>query len=127
MSTILVVEDTEDNYDLIADAFEDEHDLVRAITGPEALAQAATIRPDLILLDMGLPVFDGFEVVRRLKADAELVHVPVVALTSHAMTGDREKCMEAGCDDYLSKPIDVRELRGLVEQYLANKHTILKG
>ncbi len=118
MSTILVIEDNQDNFDLIADALGDEHDLVHALTGPDGLGQAGRIKPGLILLDIGLPDMDGLEVVRHLKADVSLTHIPVIALTAHAMSGDREKCLDAGCDDYMSKPINVRELLSLVERCL---------
>lgn len=116
MSTILVIEDNQDNFDLIADALGDEHDLVHALTGPDGLRQAGRIKPGLIFLDIGLPDMDGLKVVRHLKADASLAHIPVAALTAHAMSGDREKCLDAGCDDYMSKPINVRELLSLVER-----------
>ncbi len=95
-----------------------EHDPVHALTGPDGLSQAGRMKPDLILLDIGLPGMDGLEVVRHLKADVSLAHIPVVALTAHAMSGDREKCLDAGCDDYMSKPINVRELLSLVERCL---------
>ena len=118
MSTILIVEDTQDNFDLIEDALEDEHSLVHATTGQEGLTQARAHRPDLILLDMGLPDMDGWEVARHLKADLETRTVPLVALTAHAMTGDREKCLKVGCDDYMAKPINVSELVAMIDRYL---------
>lgn len=119
MSTILVIEDTQDNFDLIEDALEDAHELVHAKTGQEGLAQAETIRPDLILLDMGLPGMDGWEVARRLKANHQLAAVPIIAVTAHAMTGDREKCFGVGCDDYLSKPIAVQDLVQLIDRHVS--------
>ncbi|MCH7839540.1 MAG: response regulator [Planctomycetes bacterium] len=118
MSTILVIEDSQDNFDLIEDALGDEHGLVHATTGQEGLAQARAHRPDLILLDMGLPVMDGWEVAQRLKADPETRAIPVVALTAHAMSGDREKCMEMGCDDYMAKPININELVAMIKRHL---------
>ncbi len=118
MSTILVVEDTQDNFDLIEDALGEEHNLVHATTGREGLIQAMAHRPDLILLDMGLPVMDGWEVAQRLKADPETRAIPVVALTAHAMSGDREKCMEMGCDDYMAKPININELVEMINRHL---------
>ncbi len=121
MSTILVIEDNQDNFDLIADALGDAHNLAHARTGPDGMRQAENIKPDLILLDIGLPDRDGLEVARHLKADISLADTPVVALTAHAMSGDRERCVDAGCDDYMSKPINVRELLSLVEQYLNAK------
>ena len=122
MSTILVIEDNQDNFDLIADALGDEHDLVHARTGPDGLRQAGRIKPGLILLDIGLSDMDGLEVVRHLKRDASLADIPVVALTAHAMSGDREKCLQAGCDDYMSKPINVRELIGLAKTCLSARN-----
>jgi two-component system cell cycle response regulator DivK len=119
MSTILVIEDSQDNFDLIEDALEDAHELVHAKTGQEGLAQAETIRPDLIFLDMGLPGMDGWEVARRLKADHHLAAVPIIAVTAYAMTGDREKCFGAGCDDYLSKPIAVQDLVQLTDRHIS--------
>jgi two-component system cell cycle response regulator DivK len=120
MSTILVVEDTQDNFDLIADVLDDAYDLVHARTGTEGLAQALSLKPDLILLDLSLPEIDGWEVARRLNNDARVTDIPVIAVTAHAMQGDRAKCLAAGCDGYLAKPIDVAALRGLVESYLAD-------
>lgn len=117
MSMILVIEDTQDNFDLIEDALDGAHELVHAKTGQDGLERAALIRPDLILLDMGLPGMDGWEVTRRLKADQQLVGIPVIAVTAHAMAGDREKCLGAGCDDYLSKPIAVQDLARIVEEH----------
>ena len=119
MSTILVVEDTEDNFDLIQDALEEAHDLVHARTGQEGLALAKTIRPDLILLDMRLPGMNGWEVARHLKTDRGLAAIPLIAVTAHAMTGDRKKCLDAGCDDYIAKPITVRDLVSLVHRHLS--------
>jgi CheY-like chemotaxis protein len=116
MSTILVVEDTQDSYDLIADALGDEHTLVHARTGPEGLDLAARVRPDLILLDMRLPELDGLSVVRRLRGMEELRAIPVVAVTANAMPQDRATCLAAGCDHYISKPIAIRDLVDLVNR-----------
>ena len=119
MSTILVVEDTQDNYDLIEDALEEAHELVHATTAQDALAIIQAVNPDLILLDMGLPGMTGWELSRRLKEDRNLAAIPIVAVTAHAMTGDREKCLDAGCDDYIAKPITVCSLVSLVDRYLS--------
>ena len=124
MSTMLVIEDSQDNFDLIEDALEDAHELVHAKTGQEGLAQAETIRPDLILLDMRLPGMDGWELARRLKADHQLAAVPIIAVTAHAMTGDREKCFGAGCDEYLSKPIAVQDLVQLVDRHVSRSSAL---
>lgn len=119
MSTLLVVDDTQDNLDLVADLLEDDHTLVFATSGKQGIDRARETRPDLILLDMGLPEMDGWEVVRHLKADEKLAAIPVIALTAHAMKGDRERCLAAGCDGYMAKPIDVHELSAMVERFLA--------
>ncbi len=120
MSTILVVEDTQDNFDLIEDALEKDHNRVHASTGLEGLGQAKALKPDLILLDMGLPGMDGWEVAQRLKADPETAAVPVIALTAHAMAGVRQKCLKVGCDDYMAKPINVGELVAMIDRHLAH-------
>lgn len=117
MQTVLVIDDTQDSFDLVADALEGAFALVHGGTGPEGLALARAHQPNLILLDMSLPGMDGWAVVRHLKADANLAHVPVIAMTAHAMNGDRERCIAAGCDDYVSKPIDVRSLAALVTRH----------
>ena len=120
MSTILVIEDSQDNFDLIADALDDGHVLVHAETGLDGLAKAQALHPDLILLDMGLPEMDGWEVARRLKANSALATIPTVALTAHAMHGDRDKCLQAGCDSYVPKPVNVRDLVALVRRYVGS-------
>ena len=119
MSTILVVEDTEDSFDLIQCALEEEHDLIHAKTGQEGLAKAKSVRPDLILLDMRLPGMNGWEVARHLKTDRELAVIPLIAVTAHAMAGDRQKCLDVGCDDYIAKPITVQNLVSLVHRHLS--------
>ncbi|MHC4676146.1 MAG: response regulator [Planctomycetota bacterium] len=118
MSTILVVEDTQDNFDLIVDAFEDVYELEHAQTGEEGVVKAKTLKPDLILLDISLPELDGWKVARRLRGDPEVADIPVIAITAHAMNGDLDKCLEAGCDDYLAKPINIRDLMELVAEFL---------
>lgn len=106
MKTVLVIEDVEINRDLLVQLLEEEYAIVTAVDGAAGLAAAARDRPDLILLDLSLPVLDGWEVARRLKADPALRRIPVIALTAHAMSGDEAKARACGCDDYLSKPID---------------------
>ncbi|MGQ9651957.1 MAG: response regulator [Phycisphaerae bacterium] len=117
MKSILVVEDTQDNFDLIADALENRYEVWHAKTGTDGLDQAISLKPDLILLDMNLPELDGWEVAQRLRRVPGLAETPVIALTAHAMKGDRERCLQAGCTDYLSKPISVRELIEIVDRY----------
>jgi CheY-like chemotaxis protein len=106
MKKILIVEDTEFNRDLLVQLLEDDYAISTANDGAAGIAQAEIARPDLILMDLSLPVMDGWEATRRLKADPALKHIPIIALTAHAMRGDEDKARAAGCDDYLSKPID---------------------
>ncbi|HXG50351.1 MAG TPA: response regulator [candidate division Zixibacteria bacterium] len=104
--TILVVDDTELNRDLVVQLLGDDYHVLEAANGEEGLAKAERERPDLILMDLGMPVMDGWEATRRLKANDELRHIPVIAVTSHAMVGDEMQARAAGCDDYIAKPID---------------------
>ena len=106
MKTILLVEDIELNRDLIEQLLEDEYWVITAEDGAQGIEMARTAHPDLILMDMSLPEIDGWEATRRLKADPATAAVPIVALTAHAMQGDEEKARAAGCDDYITKPID---------------------
>ena len=109
--SILLVEDNEDNRIIYATALRYAgYEVIEAITGTEGVQQARTRRPDLILMDMSLPVLDGWEATRQLKAAPEARRIPVIALTAHAMAGDRELALEAGCDDYDTKPIDFPRL-----------------
>ena len=111
MAKILLVEDNEMNRDMLSRRLKRRgFDMVIAIDGQEGLEMAGQESPELILLDMSLPKVDGWEVVRRLKGDATTSGIPIIALTAHAMAGDREKAMEAGCDDYDTKPIDMKRL-----------------
>jgi CheY-like chemotaxis protein len=103
---ILVVEDVEFNRDLIVQLLEDDYEVLTAVDGDEGLRRAALDRPDLILMDLSLPVVDGWEAARRLKSDEALRHIPIIALSAHAMVGDEEKARRSGCDDYISKPLD---------------------
>ncbi len=106
MKKILVVEDVELNRDLLIQLLEDAYEVITAADGAAGIELAERERPDLILMDLSLPVVDGWEATRRIKANEALRSVPIIALTAHAMSGDAEKARECGCDDYLSKPID---------------------
>lgn len=106
MKKILIVEDVEFNRDLLVQLLEDEYVIVTAADGQAGLDMVVREWPDLILMDLSLPVIDGWEATRRIKADQKLRHIPVIALTAHAMQDDEEKARECGCDDYLTKPID---------------------
>lgn len=117
MSTILVVEDVALNRDLLAQLLEDQHRLVFVEDGESALARAAEAM-DVILMDLSLPGVDGWEATRRLKADPSLSHIPVIALSAHAMRGDAERARASGCDDYLTKPIDEALLFAAIARHL---------
>jgi two-component system, cell cycle response regulator DivK len=106
MKRVLIIEDVEINTDLLIQLLEDDYELVIAADGAAGIEAAGRTRPDVILMDLSLPVIDGWEATRRLKADPDLRRIPVIALTAHAMRGDEEKALAAGCDDYLTKPID---------------------
>jgi len=116
--TVLYIEDNPHNRRLVRRTLERRgYTIVEAVDGVSGLEMVRELKPPLILLDIGLPKMDGMEVVSRIKADTELNHIPVIALTASAMRGDREKFLAAGCDDYLSKPIQVLELLDKVGRY----------
>ena len=119
MKKILIVEDTELNRDLLVQLLEDDYQIVTAEDGAVGIACAEQERPDLILMDLSLPKVDGWEATRRIKAAEGLERVPVIALTAHAMQGDEEKARAAGCDDYLTKPIDEDQLFAMLLKYLS--------
>ena len=119
MAHILLVEDNELNRDMLSRRLERrEHTVSIAVDGQQGVEMATQSQPDLILMDMSLPVLDGWEATRRLKAAPETQHIPIIALTAHAMAGDREKTMEAGCDDYDTKPVEFARLMGKIEALL---------
>ncbi len=119
MTTILIVEDNEMNRDMLSRRLERKgYEILLAIDGAEGITVATASVPDLILMDMSLPVMDGWEATRRLKADQALRHIPIIALTAHAMANDREKALEAGCDDYDTKPIELPRLLAKMEALL---------
>ena len=126
---ILIVDDNADSRELVVKVLRNRgYRTIEAVDGEEALEKAVAERPDLILMDRSLPKIDGYEVTRRLKNQDEFKDIPIVALTAHAMRGDREKALEAGCEGYISKPINVRELPELIMSYLRGKReTILGG
>ncbi len=121
MKRILLVEDNEVNWDMLSRRLKKRgYEVSIAQDGAEGVKLASEQKPDLILMDMSLPVIDGWEATRRIKADPETRSIPVIALTAHAMRGDREKALEAGCDDYETKPIELPSLldkiRGLLPE-----------
>jgi len=118
MKKILIVEDVEINRDLLEQLLEEDYDLITAEDGAAAIRLAEKESPDLILMDMSLPVMDGCEATRTLKARDDLKQIPVIALTAHAMRGDEEKARACGCDDYLSKPVDEDRLFEKITHFL---------
>ena len=119
MTKILLVEDNELNRDMLSRRLiRRGYEVVMAFDGEEALANAVSEQPDLILMDMSLPKIDGWEATRRLKADPGLRVIPIIALTAHAMAGDRERALEAGCDEFDTKPIEFERLLAKMERLL---------
>ena len=122
MAKILYIEDTENNRILVTRRLEKKgHRVLTAENAEQGLALANAEMPDLILMDMGMPGTDGWTATRTFKADPKLRRIPVIALTAHAMQGDREKAMEAGCDDYETKPFDFPRLFEKIEAHLASR------
>lgn len=119
---ILYVEDNDDNVYVVRQRLGRlGFTILVATDGEQGVAMAASEKPDLVLMDLRLPVLDGWEAIRRLKAAAETKNIPVIALSAHAMSGDREKALEAGCEDYDTKPIDLNRLRAKIEALLPAK------
>ena len=118
---ILVVEDEQFNRDLFVQLLEDEYELVVAEDGQQGVKRAEEENPDLILMDLGLPILDGWEATRRIKANGALKHIPIIAVTSHAMIGEEARALEAGCDDYLPKPVDENELIRKLKKFLSQR------
>ena len=119
MAKILVVEDNEMNRDMLTRRLQRSgYEVVIALDGAQGLAMAQSESPALILMDISLPVLDGWEATRRLKMAPETKSIPVIALTAHAMSGDRERCIEAGCDDFDTKPVEIARLVGKIETLL---------
>jgi len=117
---ILVVEDQPDNRQIIRDMLADtSYEITEAENGQAALAAIAKQRPDLILMDIQLPVMDGYTATRRIKSDAALKAIPIIAVTSYALSGEGKKAREAGCDDYVPKPYSPRQLLAKIRQYLS--------
>jgi two-component system cell cycle response regulator DivK len=118
MKRILIVEDQELNMDLLVQLLENEYDVLTATDGAAGIAVAEQERPDLILMDLSLPVIDGWEATRHIKAVGDLKHIPVIALTAHVMAGDATKALDCGCDDYLTKPLDEDLLFKKLDRFL---------
>ena len=122
MPKILLVEDNEMNRDMLSRRLvRSGYEVVMAVQGEEGVALAGSASPDLVLMDMSLPVLDGWEATRRLKKDPATREIPIIALTAHAMTGDREKAREAGCDDFDTKPVEYTRLISKIEGLLQKR------
>jgi CheY-like chemotaxis protein len=119
MAKILLVEDNEMNRDMLSRRLlRKGFEIVIAVDGEQAVIMAKSERPDLILMDMSLPVIDGWEATRRVRADDTTSHIPIIALTAHAMSGDREKALNSGCDEYDTKPIELPRLLEKIDALL---------
>lgn len=119
MPKILLVEDNEMNRDMLTRRLEKRgYTVVIAVDGGEGVAKAKTELPDLILMDMSLPVVDGWDATKQIKAEAALVNIPIIALTAHAMESDRQKALAAGCDEYDTKPVELPRLLLKIEELL---------
>jgi CheY-like chemotaxis protein len=119
MTKILLVEDNEMNRDMLSRRLKRRgFEVIFAVNGQEGVDLAISERPDVILMDLSLPVLDGWEATRRVKADGATSSVPIIGLTAHAMSGDRERAIEAGCDDYDTKPVEIERLIGKIEKLL---------
>jgi CheY-like chemotaxis protein len=115
---ILVVDDTDWNRDLLVQLLEDDYEILQAVDGAEGVRMTEENHPDLILMDLGMPVMDGWEATRRIKANDAVKQIPIIAVTSHAMVGDEIEARKAGCDDYLPKPIDEDALLVKIKKFL---------
>ncbi len=126
---ILIVEDNEFNLELISDILKIRgYQIISTDNGEDAIRLAKETHPDLILMDIQLPAMDGYEATRRIKSDPEFKTIPIIAVTSFAMKGDKEKVVEAGCDGYIVKPIDIKRLPELVKEHLQkNKENRKEG
>ena len=119
---ILVVEDTEDNRRILRDLLTNAgFEVIEAIDGEKGVAAAAEQRPDLILMDIQMPIVDGYEASRRIKANPDLRHIPIIAITSFALAGDEEKTAAAGCEGYVPKPCSPRQVLAMVRDFLGEK------
>jgi len=123
MKKILIVEDVPYNLDLLVQLLEDEYELVTAGDGASGVALASSEKPDLILMDMSLPIMDGWDAVRKIKANDTVNHIPIIGLSAHAMSGDREKALAAGCNDYLTKPLDEAVLAEKLQEFIGAGYT----
>jgi len=126
---ILIVEDNQDSRELVVKVLKNKgYQMIEALDGEEALEKTASDKPNIILMDISIPKLDGYEVAKRLKDQEEFKHIPIIALTAHAMKGDREKFISIGFEGYISKPINIHELPDQIRAYLKGKReSILDG
>lgn len=121
MAQILLVEDNDANREMLSRRLKRRgFTIIEAVDGQRAIETAQSARPDLILMDMSLPVIDGWEATKRIKGDPALKHIPIVGLTAHAMVGDRELALQAGCNEYATKPVDFERLVETINRLLTN-------
>ena len=119
MAKILVVEDNEINRDMVVRRLQRRgFTMVTAVDGQQGVDMTRSEKPDLILMDMSLPVLDGWEATRQIKSDPDIKHIPIIGLTAHAMVGDRDKAIQAGCNDYATKPVEFEKLVGLINRLI---------
>ena len=119
MAKILLVEDNEMNRDMLSRRLKRRgYEVIMALDGSQGVSMTISERPDLVLMDMSLPIMDGWEATKTLKANPDTQSIPIIALTAHAMAGDREKALEAGCDDYDTKPIELKRLIAKILHFL---------
>lgn len=122
MSRILLVDDVADNRDILVRRLQKKgYEVVEAVDGVDACEKAAAVAPDLILMDMQMPRMDGYEATRHIKSQAATASIPVIGLTAHAMSGDRERTLEAGCDEYETKPVEFPQLLSKIQALLARR------
>jgi CheY-like chemotaxis protein len=122
MAKILLVEDNEMNRDMLSRRLiRNGHEVSVAVDGQQGVDMAISMIPDLILMDLSLPIIDGWEATRRVRVNGTTGKIPIIALTAHAMAGDREKAMEAGCDDYDTKPVEITRLLSKIAALLASR------
>ena len=122
MTSLLIVEDNEMNRDMLSRRLKRKgYEIEVAVDGQQGVEMATASMPDLVLMDMSLPIMDGWTATRTLRANTATASLKIIALTAHAMDGDRQKAMKAGCDDYDTKPIDLKRLLGKIEDLLAQE------
>jgi CheY-like chemotaxis protein len=118
MKRILIVEDVEINLDLLIQLLEDEYQITSAADGESGVKFARRDKPDLIIMDMSLPILDGWSATRRIRSNPETSHIPIIALSAHALTAERERAIDVGCDAYLTKPVDEEQLFMTIRELL---------